>query len=68
MSYLPLRSLSLRGRKVKPDILISIHGLAPGSFMRFQNHENISDGVDKFVHGSHGRSITSSKWYFHATG
>ena len=68
MSYLPLRSLSLRGRRVKPDILISIHGLAPGSFLRFQNHENILDGVDKSVHGSQGRSITSRKLYFHATG
>ena len=33
--------------RVEPDILISIHGLAPGTFPHFQNTDNLLDGVDK---------------------
>ena len=41
-----------RARRVEPDISISIHGSAPGSFPKFLKPENILDGVDKRVHGS----------------
>ena len=56
------------GQRVKPDTLISIHGLSPGSFPHFLKPENILNGVDKRVHGSKGSTMTSHILYFHATG
>ena len=52
---------------VEPDIFISIHGLAPGSFPHFWNPENISDVVDKRVPGSHGSATTSRTLEFYGT-
>ena len=42
------------GRRVKPDILASIHGLAPGSFPHFLKPEIISGGIHDRVIGTHG--------------
>ena len=59
--------LSLHGQMVKPDILISIYGLAPGYFSYFPMPKNILYGVDKRVHGSLGNSTASRILYFHDT-
>ena len=53
---------------VEPDIFISINGSAPGSFLHFRNPDNLSDGVDKRVHGLRGIATTSCNLYFHAAG
>ena len=59
--------ISPRGWTVKPDILISIHGSYPGSFLHFWNSENILDGFYDHVHGSSGSYMNYCVLYSHAT-
>ena len=54
--------------RVKPDISVSVHGLALGSCLHFIKAKNIYNGVDKHAHGSHGSATTSHTLYFFATG
>ena len=60
--------MSPNGIRVEPDILVSVHGLAPGSNQQFQKPENILDGVNYCVLGTHSSAMTSPTLYFHATG
>ena len=59
---------SPRGLRVKPDILVSIHGAALGSCLHFLKPENLSDGEDYRVHRPRGSAVTSCILYSHATG
>ena len=55
------------GLRVKPDMLVSIHGLAPGSCLNFRKTNNILDGLHKRVIVTHGSVKMSCLLYFHAT-
>ena len=48
---------------VEPDILVSIHGLYPGSFPHLQKTDNILDGVHKFVVVTRGSDTISRAFY-----
>ena len=60
--------MSSRSRSVKPDILVSIHGLAPDFFPNFRKPVNIPDGLHKRVVLTRFSAITSRTLYFQATG
>ena len=55
------------GRRVEPDILISIHDLSPDSCPDLQNTENLLDVEDYYVCGSRDITTTCRMLYFHAT-
>ena len=54
-------------QRVKPDILVSIHGLDPGSFPHFWKPENILDGLHKHIIVTHIDSTTSRMLHFNTT-
>ena len=60
--------LSPHGLNDKPDVLVLIHGLVPGSFLHYQMPENISDGVNKCVHGLRCSATASCMLYLRSTG
>ena len=57
--FLNIGPKSPHGRRVEPDILVSIHGSNPGSFLHLQKFENISDGVHKCVVVTNGTATRS---------
>ena len=60
--------LSLRGGRAEPDILVSIHGSAPGSFMHFQNPQFVLNVAYHRVQGSNDSTTPPGMLYSHATG
>ena len=59
---------SLHGRRVEPDTLVSIHGLAPGWSLQFWNPEKLLEGGYYCVHGSCSSATTSFLFYSIITG
>ena len=64
--FLHTRNMYPHGQRVEPDVSIPIHGLSPDSSKHFQNPVNLSDGVNKRVHGSHGSSTVYRTVYSYA--
>ena len=60
--------MSPLGIRVKPGILVSINGLAPGFCLHFQQPENLIDGEVYRVQGWRGIATTSRTLYSHANG
>ena len=56
------------GLRFEPDILVSIHGSAPGFSPHFRNPEKLLDGVYKRVLGKCGSATASCTFDFNATG
>ena len=60
--------MSISGQKLDPDISISIHGSAPGTFPHFRKNEDILDGEYYHIYGSRGSITMSCLVYYHDTG
>ena len=54
-------------QSVKPDVLISIHGLAPSFSPQFLNPEKRLYGEDNHVHSSRGSATKYRTLFYHAT-